>query len=146
MWQRFTMDARKAIFHAQEEAQYCKTTYVCTEHLLLGLIKEETVATTILLRFGVEVDQIRPKVEELVTQQDPPNSKDMTLTSRAKRVIDLAYEEAQSLRNNYIGVEHILLGLLSEGEGVGGRALTELGMELDATRYLVAKLQAETKA
>src|SRR5579872_5856839 len=135
MWQRFTERARRVVFFAQEEAMRLGDQYVSTEHLLLGLIREnDSVAAQVLDRLGVSLGRIRSEIERQVTQGDRRPGSDMQLTPRAKRVIDLAYDEARQLNNNYIGTEHLLLGLIREGEGLAGRVLAKLGVDLERTR------------
>jgi ATP-dependent Clp protease ATP-binding subunit ClpC len=135
MWQRFTERARKVVFYAQEEAGRLGENYVSTEHVLLGLVREnDSVAARILDRLGVSLGRIRSEIERQVTRGDGRLGNDMQLTPRAKRVIDLAYDEARQLNNNYIGTEHLLLGLIREGEGLAGRVLSKLGVDLDRTR------------
>jgi len=142
MWQRFTERARKVVFYAQEEAGRLGENYVSTEHLLLGLVREnDSVAARILDRLGVSLGRIRSEIERQVTRGDGRLGNDMQLTPRAKRVIDLAYDEARQLNNNYIGTEHLLLGLIREGEGLAGRVLSKLGVDLDRTRREVQSLQ-----
>ena len=142
MWQRFTERARKVVFFAQEEAGRLGENYVSTEHLLLGLVREnDSVAARILDRMGVSLGRIRSEIERQVTRGDGRLGQDMQLTPRAKRVIDLAYDEARQLNNNYIGTEHLLLGLIREGEGLAGRVLSKLGVDLDRTRREVQSLQ-----
>src|SRR5580693_6205756 len=142
MWQRFTERARKVVFFAQEEAGRLGENYVSTEHLLLGLVREnDSVAARILDRMGVSLGRIRSEIERQVTRGDGRLGQDMQLTPRAKRVIDLAYDEARQLSNNYIGTEHLLLGLIREGEGLAGRVLAKLGVDLDKTRKEVVALQ-----
>ena len=142
MWQRFTERARKVVFYAQEEARKFGEGYVSTEHLLLGLVREQdSVAARVLERMGVSLPRIRAEVEKQLPRGDSRTSQDMTLTPRAKRVIDLAYDEARNLNNNYIGTEHLLLGLIREGDGLAGRVLAKLGIELDRTRREVMSLQ-----
>ncbi|MBV9850377.1 MAG: ornithine carbamoyltransferase [Armatimonadetes bacterium] len=143
MWQRFTERARKVVFYAQEEAGRLGENYVSTEHLLLGLVREnDSVAARILDRIGVSLGRIRSEIERQVSRGDGRLGQDMQLTPRAKRVIDLAYDEARQLNNNYIGTEHLLLGLIREGEGLAGRVLSKLGVDLDRTRAEVIDLQA----
>src|SRR6476661_5047845 len=135
MWQRFTERARRVVFFAQEEAARLGENYVGTEHLLLGLVREsDSVAARILDRLGVPLGRIRSDIERQVTRGDGRLGQDMQLTPRAKRVIDLAYDEARQLNNNYIGTEHLLLGLIREGEGLAGRVLAKLGVDLERTR------------
>ncbi|HRI44105.1 MAG TPA: ATP-dependent Clp protease ATP-binding subunit [Fimbriimonadaceae bacterium] len=142
MWQRFTERARKVVFYAQEEAQKFGEGYVSTEHLLLGLVREsDSVAARVLERLGVSLGRIRAEVEKQLPRGDARPSQDMTLTPRAKRVIDLAYDEARNLNNNYIGTEHLLLGLIREGDGLAGRVLAKLGVELERARREVMALQ-----
>ena len=148
MWQRFTERARRVVFFAQEEAGRLGENYVSTEHLLLGLVREnDSVAARILDRMGVSLGRIRSEIERQVTRGDGRLGQDMQLTPRAKRVIDLAYDEARNLNNNYIGTEHLLLGLIREGEGLAGRVLQKLGVDLERTRREVMNLQdGETTA
>lgn len=142
MWQRFTERARKVVFYAQEEAQKFGEGYVSTEHLLLGLVREsDSVAARVLEKLGVSLSRIRNEVEKQLPRGDARPSQDMTLTPRAKRVIDLAYDEARNLTNNYIGTEHLLLGLIREGDGLAGRVLAKLGVELERARREVLALQ-----
>ncbi|HEY3780620.1 MAG TPA: ATP-dependent Clp protease ATP-binding subunit [Fimbriimonadaceae bacterium] len=142
MWQRFTERARKVVFYAQEEAQKFGEGYVSTEHLLLGLVREsDSVAARVLDKLGVSLNRIRAEVEKQLPRGDARPSQDMTLTPRAKRVIDLAYDEARNLNNNYIGTEHLLLGLIREGDGLAGRVLAKLGVELEKARREVMALQ-----
>ena len=142
MWQRFTERARKVVFYAQEEAQKFGEGYVSTEHLLLGLVREsDSVAARILEQLGVSLNRVRVEVEKQLPRGDSRPSQDMTLTPRAKRVIDLAYDEARNLNNNYIGTEHLLLGLIREGDGLAGRVLAKLGVELERARRETIALQ-----
>ncbi len=146
MWQRFTERARKVIFYAQEEAGRLGENYVSTEHLLLGLIREnDSMACRILDRLGISLDLVRSEIERQVARGEGRLGQDLHLTPRAKRVIDLAYDEARQLNNNYIGTEHLLLGLLREGEGLAGKTLVKLGMDLDHTRLEVQALQEGRK-
>ncbi len=142
MWQRFTERARKVVFYAQEEAQKFGEGYVSTEHLLLGLVREsDSVAARVLEKLGVSLNKIRAEVEKQLPRGESRAGQDMTLTPRAKRVIDLAYDEARNLNNNYIGTEHLLLGLIREGDGLAGRVLAKLGVELEKARREVMSLQ-----
>lgn len=144
MWQRFSERARKVVFYAQEEAQKFGEGYVSTEHLLLGLMREkDNLACRCLTEMGVSTDRDRTEVQRQLPRGDPRTTQDMTITPRAKRVIDLAYDEARNLTNNYIGTEHLLLGIVREGDGLGGRVLKKLGLELEACRQTVARLQGE---
>ncbi|MEN6520375.1 MAG: ATP-dependent Clp protease ATP-binding subunit [Armatimonadota bacterium] len=142
MWQRFTERARRVVFFAQEEAGRLGENYVSTEHLLLGLVREnDSVAARILDRMGVSLSRVKSEIERQVSRGDGRLGQDMQLTPRAKRVIDLAYDEARQLNNNYIGTEHLLLGLIREAEGLAGRVLSKLGVDLERTRREVMSLQ-----
>lgn len=142
MWQRFTERARRVVFFAQEEAGRLGTNHVCTEHLLLGLVREQdAVAPRLLDKMGFSLGRIRSEVERQAARGDNKLGQDTELTSQGKRVIDLAYDEAKQLNNNYIGTEHLLLGLIREGEGLAGRVLAKLGVDLEQTRRAVQQLQ-----
>ena len=142
MWQRFTERARRVVFFAQEEAGRLGENYVSTEHILLGLVREnDCVAARILDNMGVSTSRIRSEIERQVMRSEGRIGQDMQLTPRAKQVIDLAYDEAKQLNNNYIGTEHLLLGAIREGEGLAGRVLAKLGVELERVREEVQKLQ-----
>ncbi len=155
MWQRFTDKSREVVFAAQREAQKRNTSYVNSEHLLLGLLANEgNVACRILQRMNISLETLRVAVEKQVSEAPktireavekqtsmdkatPPDAKaNMQLTPRAKRIIDLSYDEARQLSNNYIGSEHLLLGLIREGEGLAGRVLATVrrGIGPDAAR------------
>lgn len=142
MFNRFTERARKVILLAKEEAKRFNHDYIGTEHILLGLVREgEGVAAAVLASFGLSSDKIRLEVEKLV-QPGPTTvvSGDLPFTPKAKKVIELAMEEARSLGHNYIGTEHLLLGLIREGEGVASQVLVNLGLELGKVRDEVMNL------
>jgi len=142
MFNRFTERARKVIILAKEEARRFNHDYIGTEHILLGLIREgEGVASAILQNMGLSLDKIRLEIEKLV-QPGPATvvSGDVPFTPRAKRVIELSMEEARQLGHNYIGTEHLLLGLLREGEGVAAQVLLGLGLDLNKVRSEVMEL------
>jgi len=142
MFNRFTERARKVILLAKEEAKRFNHDYIGTEHLLLGLVREgEGVAAAVLASLGLGPDKIRFEVEKLV-QPGPATivSGDIPFTPKAKKVIELAMEEARDLGHNYIGTEHLLLGLIREGEGVASQVLLNLGMDLDRVRMEVMNL------
>jgi ATP-dependent Clp protease ATP-binding subunit ClpA len=144
MWQRFTEKARIAIFNAQEEAQRLGGSDVSVEHILLGLIRSpDGTAFRVLVGLGVKPDQVREETEKLLTAGNATPTQDLMLTPRAKAVIDLAYEAARQLNNNYIGTEHLLLGILQEGESLAARVLTQLGVDLATARQAVLKAQEE---
>ena len=128
MWEPFTERARRSIVLAQEEAQRLGNNYIGTEHILLGIISEgESLAAKVLESLGVNLAKVRQEVEAIVGRGGQTVQQEMVFTPRAKRVIELAFEEARQLNHNYIGTEHLLLGLIREGEGVAARVLTNLG-------------------
>jgi ATP-dependent Clp protease ATP-binding subunit ClpC len=144
MWQRFTERARKVIFYAQEEAQNFGETQVGPEHLLLALIREtDSVAVRILDRLGVSLQRVRAEIERYAPRGEARPGQEMQLTARAKRVIDLAYDEARQLNHNYIGTEHLLLGLIREREGLAARILGRLGVTLERARQEVVELSQD---
>jgi len=142
MFNRFTERARKVIILAKEEARRFNHDYIGTEHILLGLIREgEGVAATVLQKMGVSLENIRLEIEKLV--QPGPTTQiigDIPFTPRAKKALELAAEEARSLGHNYIGTEHLLLGLIREGEGVASQVLLNLGLDLERVRNEVMEL------
>ncbi len=142
MFARFTQRAQQVIILAQEEARRLNYPYVGTEHLLLGLIREGSgVAAQALNSLGIQLDQVRAEVEKIIGPgAGTPAVGEITLTPRAKRVIELALAEAHSMGVNYIGTEHLLLGLIREGEGVAARVLENLGADLDKVRAEVLRL------
>lgn len=148
MWQRFTQRARKAVFYASEEACRYGNAYASTEHLLLGLIREpDSLAARVLGKSGLSSDRILREVVAQIPILPPIKDEgQVVLTPRAKRVIDCAYDEARTLGVNYIGTEHLLLGIIREGDGIGGRILTNLGVNLEASRKVVMEFYAEVKA
>src|SRR3990167_4430431 len=148
MFDRFTERARKVIILAKEEAKRFNHDYIGTEHILLGLIKEgESVAAAVLQNLGLSLDTIRLEVEKLV-QFGPSTivSGDIPFTPKAKKVIELAMDEARRLGHNYIGTEHLLLGLIKEGEGVASHVLMNVGLDLNKVRSEVIKLLGSSAA
>ncbi|WP_176718877.1 ATP-dependent Clp protease ATP-binding subunit [Caloranaerobacter ferrireducens] len=134
MFGRFTERAQKVILFAQEEAKQLKHNYVGTEHLLLGLIKEgEGIAARVLTNLGVDLDKVRQKIINLIGYGNEEGEL-LGFTPRTKRVFELSLMEAKSLGHNYIGTEHILLGLIKEGEGVAATILKEVGIDLSKAR------------
>jgi ATP-dependent Clp protease ATP-binding subunit ClpC len=132
---RFTERARKVLTLAQEEAQRFNHNYMGTEHILLGLVREsEGVAAKVLSNLGIELSNVRSKVEFLVGRGERQVMGEIGLTPRAKKVIELAVDEARRLGHHYIGTEHLLLGLIREGEGVAAGVLESLGVTLDQAR------------
>ncbi len=142
MFNRFTERARKVIILAKEEARRFNHDYIGTEHILLGLIREgEGVAAAVLQKLEVSLENIRLEIEKLV--QPGPATQiigDIPFTPRAKKALELAAEEARSLGHNYIGTEHLLLGLIREGEGIASQVLLNLGMDLNSVRNEVMSL------
>src|SRR6187431_1465226 len=135
---KFTERARKVLQLAQEEAQRFNHNYIGTEHLLLGLVREgEGVAARVLENMNVELSKVRTAVEFIIGRGDRPVVGEVGLTPRAKRVIKLAIDEARRLGHNYIGTEHLLLGLVREGEGIAAGVLESLGVSLDKVRSQV---------
>jgi ATP-dependent Clp protease ATP-binding subunit ClpC len=127
---KFTDRARKVLTLAQDEAQRFNHNYIGTEHLLLGLVREgEGVAARVLENMNVELSKVRTAVEFIIGRGDRPVVGEVGLTPRAKRVIELAIDEARRLGHNYIGTEHLLLGLVREGEGIAAQVLAGLGAD-----------------
>ena len=143
MWQRFTERARKIVFYAQEEAGQKGENYVGTIHLLAGILRDpESVAARILSRMHVDLIGLRHAADAAMEQGDGQLGKDMQLTPGAKRVIDLAYDEAKRLDNNYIGSEHLLLGILrQEADPRVYQLLASAGVDLESAREQVVHLQ-----
>ncbi len=134
-FEKFTERARRVLTLAQEEAQHFNHSYIGTEHILLGLVREEEgVAAKVLTNLGVGLSKVRSAVEFIIGRGEKPSSGEIGLTPRAKRVIELAIDEARHLGHNYIGTEHILLGLLREGEGIAAGVLDSLGITLERAR------------
>jgi ATP-dependent Clp protease ATP-binding subunit ClpC len=141
MWEPFTERARRSIVLAQEEAQRLGNNYIGTEHILLGIISEgESLAAKVLESLGVNLAKVRQEVEAIVGRGGQTVQQEMVFTPRAKRVIELAFEEARQLNHNYIGTEHLLLGLIREGEGVAARVLTNLGIDPAKVRVQTTSL------
>ena len=133
MYERFTERARQVVVLAQDEARALKHNYIGTEHILLGLLREEEgLAARVLESLGITVEEVRAQVARIVGQGDEVTTGQIPFTPRAKKVLELALREALSLGHNYIGTEHILLGLVRETEGVAARLL--LGLDADAVK------------
>src|SRR5215216_1696747 len=138
---KFTERARKVLTLAQEEAQRFNHNYIGTEHLLLGLVREgDGVAAKVLGNLGVELNKVRSAVEFIIGRGDRSTSGEIGLTPRAKKVIELAVDEARRLNHSYIGTEHLLLGLVREGEGIAAGVLESLGVSLDKVRQQVMQV------
>ncbi len=141
MFERFTDRARRVVVLAQEEARLLNHSYIGTEHILLGLIHEgEGVAAKALESLGISLEAVRNQVEEMIGQGGSSPSGHIPFTPRAKKVLELSLREALQLGHNYIGTEHILLGLIREGEGVAAQVLVKLGADLSRVRQQVIQL------
>jgi ATP-dependent Clp protease ATP-binding subunit ClpA len=141
MFERFTDRARRAVDLAEEEARALHHNYIGTEHILLGLIAEgEGVAAQALESLGISLEVVRQQVEQIIGQGQQEPQEQISYTPRAKKVLELSLREAKQLRHNYIGTEHLLLGLIREGHGVAAQVLTELGADLNLVRQQVIRL------
>src|SRR6266566_6585550 len=128
MFERFTERARQVVVLAQDEARTLNHNYIGTEHLLLGLLREEEgLAARVLGSYDVTIDEAREQVVRIIGLGDEVTSGQIPFTPRAKKVLELALRTAKDIGHNYIGTEHILLGLVSEGEGVAARILYDFG-------------------
>ena len=142
MFERFTERARRVVVLAQEEARLLNHNYIGTEHVLLGLLHEgEGVAAKALEELGISLDAVRERVEDMIGQgSSAPIEGHIPFTPRAKKVLELALREALQLGHNYIGTEHILLGLVREGEGVAAQVLVQMGADLNRVRHAAIQL------
>ena len=145
-YDKFTERARKVFSLAQEEAQRLQHPYIGTEHLLLGLVREEEgVAAKVLSNLGVELHKARDAVEAIIGRGDRIVLGEIGLTPRAKKVIELAVDEARRLNHQSIGTEHLLLGLVREGEGIAAGALESLGVNLEKVRTQTIRVLKQQK-
>jgi len=143
---KFTERARRVLTLAQEEAQRFNHSYIGTEHLLLGLVREgDGVAAKVLANLGVELNKVRSAVEFIIGRGDRQASGEIGLTPRAKKVIELAVDEARRLQHSYIGTEHLLLGLVREGEGIAAGVLESLGVNLERVRAETQRILAQSQ-
>ena len=141
MFERFTERARKVVVKAQDEARFLKQNYIGTEHILLGLINEkEGMAARVFYELNIPFDDIKSAVREVVNEGTSESYEHIPFTPRAKKVLELSLREALQMGHNYIGTEHILLGLLKEGEGVAARVLNSMGITLDIVKEKVKEL------
>src|SRR5216683_3381310 len=141
MFERFTDRARRVVVLAQEEARMLDHNYIGTEHILLGLIHEgEGVAAASLESLGISLEAVRQGVEQIIGKGQQQPSGHIPFTPRAKKVLELSLREALQLGHDYIGTEHILLGLIREGEGVAAQVLVKLGADLNRVRQQVIEL------
>ncbi len=142
---KFTERARKVLTLAQEEATRFNHNYIGTEHLLLGLVREgEGVAAKVLAEMGVEINQVRGAVEFIIGRGDRMLVGEIGLTPRAKKVIELAVDEARRLGHHYVGTEHLLLGLVREGEGIAAAVLESLGVSLEKVRAQTVRVLSQS--
>ena len=141
MFERFTEKARRVVVYAQEEARMLNQNYIGTEHLLLGLIREQDgIAAKALESLNISLEDVHAQVEDLIGRGTFVPTGHIPFTPRAKKVLELSLREALQLGHNYIGTEHILLGLIREGEGVAAQVLLNLGADLDKVRSAVIQL------
>jgi ATP-dependent Clp protease ATP-binding subunit ClpC len=141
MFERFTDRGRRVVVLAQEEARLLNHNYIGTEHILLGLIREgQGVAARALEELGISLETVREQVEEIIGQGEAAPAGHIPFTPRAKKVLEMSLREALQLGHNYIGTEHLLLGLIREGEGVAAQVLEKLGADLNRARQEVLHL------
>ena len=134
-FERFTEKAKKVLTLAQDEAEKSHHSYIGTEHLLLGLLREgDGLAAKVLANLGVEIDKVRSTIESVLGRNERVIVQQIIPTSRVKKVIEIAFEEAKRMNNTYVGTEHLLLGLLIEGEGIAAHVLEDLGANLEKVR------------
>jgi ATP-dependent Clp protease ATP-binding subunit ClpA len=144
VFERFTERARQVVVLASDEARRLKHNYIGTEHLLLGLLREEEgVAARVLEGLDIEVNEVRAQVARVVGQGDEATTGQIPFTPRAKKVLELSLREALSLNHNYIGTEHVLLGLARENQGVAARILLSLGADAEKVRKAVIESLGE---
>ena len=139
MFERFTERARQVVVFAQDEARELRHNYIGTEHLLLGLLREGGMGAQVLDALNVTVEEVRAQVARIVGQGDEVTTGQIPFTPRAKKVLELSLREAMSLNHNYIGTEHILLGLVRENEGVAARILLDFDADAEKIRNEVAR-------
>jgi len=140
MFERFTERARQVVVLAQDEARIVRHNYIGTEHLLLGLLREdEGLAGRVLVDLGVSLEDVRAQVARIIGAGDEAATGQIPFTPRAKKVLELSLREAMALGHNYIDTEHILLGLLRENEGVAVRILLDLGVDAEKIRHEIVR-------
>jgi ATP-dependent Clp protease ATP-binding subunit ClpC len=141
MFERFTERARQVVVFAQAEARGLKHNYIGTEHLLLGLLREEEgLAARVLESLDITVEEVRAQVARIVGQGDELTTGQIPFTPRSKKILELSLREAIDLEHNYIGTEHILLGIVRENEGVASRILNEFGADAETIRNELIRL------
>ena len=142
-FERFTEDAKKTLTLAQEEAERSHHSYIGTEHLLLGLLRvEKGTASRVLTDLGIHIGTVRAAIEGVIGRNERIIIQQIIPTSRVKKVIELSFEEARRTGHNYVGSEHLLLGLITEGEGIAAHVLQDLGATLDKVRAEMTALAA----
>ena len=147
MLERFTDRARRVVVEAQEEARTLNQSYIGTEHILLGLIREgKGTGTKALESLGISLDTVRQQVQEIIGQGQRAPSGHIPFTPHGKKVLELALSESKLLDHHYIGTEHILLGLIREGDGVAAQVLVKLGADLNRVRQQVIQLLHDYQA
>jgi len=145
-FERFTERAKKVLTLAQDEAQRSNHNYIGTEHLLLGLLREnDGLAAKTLNNLGVEIGRVRQTIESVLGRSELIRIQQIIPTSRVKKVIEISFEEARRMGHNYVGTEHLLLGLLIEGNGIAGHVLNDLGVTLDSARREIERLLVSTE-
>jgi ClpA/ClpB-like protein len=146
-FERFTERAKKVLTFAQEEAERSQHSYIGTEHLLLGLFRErEGLAAIVLDNLGVDIEMVRTTIEAVLGRNERIIIQQIIPTSRVKKVIELSFNEARRLGHDYVGTEHLLLGLLLEGEGIAAHVLEDLGATLAKVRAEIERLLVSTGA
>lgn len=134
-FERFSDEAKKVLTLAQDEAEKSHHSYIGTEHLLLGLIRQnEGLAAKVLASLGVEIEKVRSTIESVLGRNERIRAQQIIPTSRVKKVIEIAFQEAQRMSNSNVETEHLLLGLLIEGEGIAAHVLEDLGATLEKVR------------
>ena len=147
MFERFTDRARRVVVEAQDEARTLNHNNMGTEHILLGLIREgKGTGTKALESLGISLDTVRQQVQEIIGQGQHAPSGHIPFTPQAKKVLNLALHESKALGHHYIGTEHILLGLIREGDGVAAQVLVKLGADLNRVRQQVIQLLHDYQA
>jgi len=142
-FERFTERAKKVLTFAQEEAERSHHSYIGTEHLLVGLMREtDGLAAQVLESLGLNIETVRVRIQAVLGRHERIIIQQIIPTSRVKKVIEISFEEARSMGNNYVGTEHLLIGLLAEGEGIAAHVLMDLGATLDKVRSQVERFLA----
>ncbi len=144
-FERFTERAKRALVLAQQEAEGFHHSYIGTEHVLLGLLRErDGLAAKVLDNFGVDMRKVRDAIHSMPGHDERADTQSITPTPRAKKVIEISFEESRRMDHSYVGTEHLLLGLLIEGEGTAARVLGDLGVTIEKTRREINRLLVST--